>query len=162
MAIWQYDLVAVPRQSLLSVFGELPEQIQPNVFDNHDWWSGVTIPDEQEFSSLLPRANSWSSSITVWGGDNDGHRFELHYDNGKLFELKIRFDLRVLDREFLDAVLEFIDGHDYVLWTEEGVVLEPILSVVLQDIAKSRAFSFVRDPGEFLNRLGRAGHEENQ
>lgn len=153
MAIWQYDLIAIPRQSLLVIFNRSPKQIPPDEFDNYDWWTGRNAPDEQEFQSLLPSSSSWSASIKAWGLADDGHRLEMHYCNGLLYELKIRIDLRAWDRHLFDSVLQLAAHHDFVFWTEDGFILEPVASDILQDIARSRAFSFVRDPSEFLNRL---------
>ena len=157
MAIWQYDLVAVPREPINSVCGRLPSEFPPELFDSRNWWNGKDGPDESELSALLPASSSWSESIRAWG-ESDGNRIELHFDKGQLFEIKIRIDLREPAKQFLDGIGELAARHDLLFWAEEAILLEPKRDALVADITKSRAFSFVRDPSGFLERLSEQGH----
>ncbi len=152
MAIWQYDIVAVPREPITSVCGKLPKDVPPELFDGRNWWVRERGPDEAELSRLLPASSSWSESIKAWGA-TDGNRIELHFDRGVLSEIKIRIDMREPTKQFVDAIVEFAVRHDLVFWAEEARLLEPSFKALASDITKSRAFSFVRDPSGFLERL---------
>lgn len=154
MAIWQYDIVAIPREPITSVCARLPADIPPELFDSRNWWSGRRGPDETELSALLTPSTSWSESIKVWGA-NDGNRIELHFDKAELFEIKIRIDMREPSRQFLDGVVELAARHDWVFWAEEARAIEPSFDALASDITRSRAFSFVRDPSGFLERLNK-------
>lgn len=154
MAIWQYDIVAVPRGPINLVCGGFPTDIQPELFDSRNWWRGKQGPDDTELSALLPPAISWSESIKAWG-TNDGNRIELHFHNEELFEIKIRIDLRELSKKFLEAIIELAVRHDLVFWTEEARLLEASFDALASDIAKSQALSFVHDPRRFLDQLSK-------
>jgi hypothetical protein len=152
MAIWQYDIAAVPRVPITSVCGNVPTDVPPELFDSRNWWSETRGPDETELSALLPDSSSWSQSIKAWG-PSDGNRIELHFDKGELFEVRILMDLREPSKQFLCAIVELAVRHDWAFWTEEARLLEANLDALLLDIRGSRAFSFVCDPSGFLERL---------
>ena len=152
MAIWQFNLVAIPRQSICSFFQCVPQHLEDEVLDTRNWWNNVPEPDEQEFASLLPKSTSWSKSIKAWGTE-DGHRIELHFNKDCFFELTFRIDLRQSLKQFLDSLLFLAKKHDYLFITEEGVLLEPTREIVLRAIQKSSAFSFVENPRSFLDQL---------
>lgn len=154
MAIWQYDVVAVPREPITAACGELPREVPPEVFDSRNWWSGKGFPDETELSALLAPSTSWSESIKAWGAA-EGNRIELHFDKGELFQIRIRIDMREPFRQLLDAIVELAVRHDLVFWTEEARLVEASVEALASDITKSRAFSFVRDPLGFLDRVSR-------
>ncbi len=103
---------------------------------------------------MLVPSSSWSDAIKAWGAA-DGNRIELHFDKGELFEIKIRIDMREPFRQFLDAVIELAVRHDLVFWTDEARLLDASFDALASDITRSRAFSFVRDPSGFLERLAR-------
>jgi hypothetical protein len=153
MAIWQYDLIAIPRSAIQEAFGAIPVQISQEVLDSRNWWGDVDISRIEEFESLLPNAPSWTSAIRIWG-TNDGNSIELHYSEGRLYEVKCRIDLRDVASAFIENTVRAASRTNCLLINDEGIVLVPHVEAVVKDISRSNAFSFVADPITFLNNLG--------
>lgn len=154
MAVWQFDLVAVPRCAVRDAFQDLPAQIPTEVFATRDWWRDQLPPDDSELASLLAPSTSWTAAIKAWGA-SDGNRIELYFDNEAFAELTIRIDLRDLNKAFMNGILQLATRHDYMFWTEDESLLKPTLDALIPEIAKSDAFSFVRDPHAFLDQLSK-------
>ncbi|MBI2824087.1 MAG: hypothetical protein HYX69_05260 [Planctomycetia bacterium] len=157
MAVWQYDVVVIPKDAVKAFFHSVPRSIRTEEFDLYEWWTNSKAPNVEELSSLFPRAAAWSESIKAWGGSDDEHRIELHYGDGRLLMVRIRLDLRETVVDMLQAVVRWAKLHDYLFWSESQSVLEPTIEDVVKDIKASRAFSFVCDPIAFLEKVEKEG-----
>lgn len=154
MAIWQFDLHCLPRRTVVGQIGELPLTILPSGFDDGDWWRGeileTTLADQ--FSQLLPKAQSWSPKIQMWGQEN-GDRIDLASDDATIQDVLVRIDVRNIDYKFLMSFIQCADANNWVLLTQDNYVLVPSLSRLLSAIRRSDSFQFVADPHDFLKRL---------
>lgn len=127
MAIWQYDISLVP----------IREMDRDNLAN--------------ELSSILPRAESWSQSIMIWG-DLDGNCVKV-CDDGSPPELLIRIDLRGQSGSFVRRLVSFATKMGFRIENADGKEMPPMTKDIAEDIEKSDAFRFVSNPVQFLESL---------
>ena len=127
MATWQYEFSLVPTDATRS------------------------RDVKSELSSLLPKTDSWSESILIWG-NIDGNRVQL-FDDGTPPELLVRVDLRNDSRQFVRDLVSFATRMGYLMTNSDGKEVPPTTKSVAGDIAKSDAFRFVTAPEQFLESL---------
>jgi hypothetical protein len=151
MATWQFDLYIVPREKLVEVAGVTAQRISQQQFEQTEWWEGASLPPHyvQVLTTLLPRAESWSPGVEIWGTE-DGNRIDVYRSGGAVQEVRFRIDVRAIDVGVLEAVARFADNAGCALLTEEFEVVPPTLDAMLKEIRNSSAHRFLLDPGAFL------------
>lgn len=100
---------------------------------------------------------SWSDDIKAFG-HNEETCIELFYENNILDDVSVRLDLRNLTTEILEAIVNFINSNDAFILTTDGVIVKPIVKDLIEEIRKSEAYSFSRNPETFLAQI----KEKNQ
>jgi hypothetical protein len=68
MAIWQYKLILLPEEALLSKYEVLPLTIPMELAEDFGWWSEMQPASglEDEIDLILPPTDSWSTSMRMW------------------------------------------------------------------------------------------------
>jgi hypothetical protein len=153
MATWQFDLYLIPRQKLLSLFGEVPSTLDDEAFESVRWCKDAPLPAnyEEVLSSFLPEGVSWCDEARMWG-EEDGNRIELFDVSGDT-EISVRVDARTRNEQVLNGIIKFARFIDAVLLTEEDKVIEPDVNVVIRELEESNASRFVRDPYGFFESI---------
>jgi hypothetical protein len=168
MAIYQYQLIVVPRQTILQHWDIIPVKIQVRdnpAFDEDDlinvkWWDKEKIEFKTIEKSILVFADQveWTKgneNVKTFG-DNDTNDITITKGEfGKLEEMYFRIDLREIEREFIDNVLTIVKDLDCLLLDRQGNLFEPTLENLSGNIKKSNAFKFVTNPTDFLDKLGK-------
>lgn len=154
MATWQFTVHLIPRTKLVQLFSEIPDFLDREIFDSINWWDEKDISQhyDSEIGSFLNESQSWSESIKIWGQEDSDHLSVL-FDNGRVVEVEVRIDVRALNLVFVENVCSFARLCDCLLLTEGMALVEPEVDLLLHQIGKSNAFSFVSDPVEFLDKL---------
>jgi hypothetical protein len=161
MALWQYEMVAIPRGAIRSAFGETKESLSATEVDNGNWWVQHVLPSESELSQIVARDASWTNLISAWGTE-DGNRIEVHHDETGVYEVRIRIDLRTDAKTFLDQVVRLAVRHDWVFWSVREQLLEPTPGCIVADIVKSDAYRFVRSPSAFFSEMMQDGDRDTR
>ncbi|MCP4146434.1 MAG: hypothetical protein GY757_01665 [bacterium] len=156
MAIWQYDVVLIPIQSLKEHFKNVPNKLDLNSYDNIEWWKDTPLSKDLEFriSKILPANTSWSPEIKIWGNE-DSHCIKLVTDGSYVEEILIRIDLRNLSVKFLEKIIEFTSSADCLLYTHGLLLMEANINLLIEDIKQSDSAKFLLDPVGFLKNLKR-------
>src|SRR6478752_3912785 len=167
MAIYQYHLTVIPRQTILRHWDIVPVKVQVHdnpAFDEDDlinvkWWDKEQIDFKIIEKTILGFADQveWTKrSETVKDfGDNETNDITIvKGETGLLEEMSFRIDLREIDRSFIDKVLAIIKDLDCVLLDRQGNLFEPTPENLSDNIKKSNAFKFVTNPTDFLKKLG--------
>lgn len=152
MALWQTDLLLVPRKTLSATDRTVPDRIPPDVLDRADFWNGFVLTEEIErtISSFCPPRRSWSSNLKTWG-DEDGNRIDILHSGASVAEVSIRIDVRHMDDNFIEGVIALATYWDCVFVTEALRVLPPVPAELRSAVQESEAHRFVSDPHGFLD-----------
>jgi hypothetical protein len=174
MASWQFNLFLIPRVSLLNRYKHIPMKlyVDHRNEDNRlktnleayeiddaldvDWWTDLNIytsdlfPIIEEFAAL---GNNWSTESLKNFGDSDKNDIHVHFnkDTQQIEEVSCRFDLRELNKEFIDKSLLLAQQFNCLLMDNDGILIQPNLSNLFELIKSSNAFRFVSDPEKYLD-----------
>ncbi|MFT9495022.1 hypothetical protein [Anaerosolibacter sp.] len=151
MAIWQFGFSIVPEKALLQKnIGEL-YNVNPENFDEIISWNGYGLsePSIEKISKTLEQNQSWSDNIKQFGL-LEKTCIELFYEENRLMEVSIRLDLRDLTLDVLVAVVDFVKDNNALILTPKGVLLRPTVEDVIEEIKKSNAYSFIKNPYGFI------------
>jgi hypothetical protein len=153
MALWQWDIWLVPRQTVVERLSVVPSHMDLDWFESVEWWAGATARDIISFfNSILPVEDApWAAKNTRTWGTDDGDEIMLVTDQGQIKDISIRIDLRRLDANFLNSLISFAKGKDFIFYTlESRRFVKPVLGDVLNEIRNSRKIRFLQDPAAFF------------
>ncbi|WP_276380573.1 hypothetical protein [Flavobacterium sp. H4147] len=172
MAIWQYLLIVVPKNSIdqnYNIFENNKTEFLP---DTNSYWEnlvGSTSDIISELDQILPRAHWSTDTFVSWKGDdknnedNDGH-ISLTDDKSQIEELTFRIDLRKESNitNTLHSILDLCKKHNFVLIDLKGKIFEPNLEDILESIKTSNAARFLNDPIQFFEDLNKNNSNETR
>jgi hypothetical protein len=167
MAIYQYHVTVVPRQTILRHWNPIPEKVQyrdnPKFGDdlnNVNWWDNLNL----DFDDIEKRIRVFADQVewtkTTEGmktfGNNDTNDITISKtEQGQLEGISFRIDLREIDKGFINNVLTISKDLDCLLLDTQGNLFDPTHENLTDNIKTSNAFKFVTNPSDFLNRLGK-------
>jgi len=156
MAVWQFDLRMVPRDSVCAFVSDESDGIGDDMIDAVDWWRSAELPAgwEARVDQVLPRSASWDPEWRVFGSEQ-GTRVDVISTGGRIEEVRLRLDARELGPSVLEQLMELVKDARCSLVTPTGRVIEPDPSSVWVELELSPARKYVRDPSAFLNDLSR-------
>lgn len=116
MAIWQYRMILLPKESLVKHLGELHEKVNDKDYNRIDFWAGTKYSSSifSYFDQILPKNKSWSDEIILYG-DTNSNCIEIVEENDSISEAIIRIDFRTEYSLALNAVLEFCILNSLIL-----------------------------------------------
>jgi hypothetical protein len=168
MAIYQYHLTVIPRQSLLRQWDIIPVKVQVHdnpAFDEDDlinvkWWDKEQIDFGTIEKAILEFADQveWtnrSEDVKTFGDEDKNDITIVKNELGHLDVMSSRIDLREIDRSFIDNVLTIVKELNCVLLDRQGNLFEPTPENLSDNTKKSNAFKFVTNPTDFLDKLGK-------
>ncbi len=179
MAIWQFTLYFIPKQSLLNKYPSIPEKLHID----HDAWDKYykenELTDEYDFEDALT-INWWSNSNILttdvfpilnyyepisqdsfgsvkYFGNADTNNITVCYnkETNKIEDLDCRIDLRKIDTKFINNVFDFAKQFECLLMDRQGRLIEPVFSKLMDAIKLSNSFRFVTNPTDFLDDLSK-------
>ena len=181
MAIWQFHIYFIPRQSLFDKYGHIPTQLEMNKegWSNYiqngnldkepdfedaltiSWWSNLNL----DINKLLPtlqkigKLQEWTARANGLRrfGDTEANDISVCFDlkTNKVEELSCRLDLRQIDKDFTKKTLSLATQFDCLLMDKQGRIYEPTLENLVDAIQLSNANRFVEDPRLFLDDLSK-------
>lgn len=148
MAIWQHDLRIIPR-NVPAERGFRPGERLSNAADQSSWWASQTVPNDllEYLASRFPRLQPWARDWDIFGTE-EGNRIDVICRDGRVEEIKTRFDAREPDEIFLDEVVRTARYVDGLFLTPDLRILEPDLFTIQEELANSPAAAFVRSQRE--------------
>ncbi len=182
MAVFQFKLDVIPRNSISDRFEEIP----PRLFINHEgwvdyfengriedkpsfedartinWWKGIRIDIEElakQIDQIIPRAHYSKPEFLNWKGksqiqeDNDA-AISINEEN-EIEDFGFRIDLRDPDKfpRVLESMLNICSENDWMVMDVKGNLMEPTLKDVGTKLLDSNAVKFLIDPEDFLRKL---------
>jgi hypothetical protein len=178
MAIYQYTIKFIPRQSIIDKYGEIPNQfsIDQEAWEKH--WEKEDIESDYDFEDAL--TISWWDNRSIlfknfepfvdafikpveWAdnsigskryGDDKTNDFSIELDtDGFIEDFNCRFDLRNLDKHFVINILSLAQQLDCLLLDRKGNLFQPTFEKLIENIKLSNSFNFVINPADFLNKF---------
>jgi hypothetical protein len=146
VAIWQFDIELVPASA-------------PPPVVTDDLYETAPLP-----ALLVARATRFLTQhfgapwemLPNWlvFGEEDGHRFDVHIDDGGSGSIRARVDARVFAGHVLPRVRELAQLLGCNLYLPElNVSVEPTKSELKRVFRESAAARFVQDPQRFFEEL---------
>ncbi|MCC6966309.1 MAG: hypothetical protein IT391_08490 [Nitrospira sp.] len=116
------------------------------------WWKDQRLPVAplSDVKKTLPSGKTWSKDLEVLS-NLETSCLEIWREGEFLVEVYFRFDVRELSVELLETAVRFCRDLECWLITDNGKVIEPILSVVKEEIEESPAYRFMKDPIKFIS-----------
>jgi hypothetical protein len=179
MAIYQFNIDFIPRQSVVDKYGQIPTHLfidhaahekhwQKDLDSDYDFEDALTIRwwdnTKNKFTDIEPIIDSFTKPIE-WSkkyadtrsyGDNDTNDiiFALTAE-GYIEEFGCRIDLRELDKNFIENVFNIARRLDCLLMDKKGNLFEPSLDKLIENIKLSNSFKFVSNPADFLDKFSK-------
>jgi hypothetical protein len=154
MALCQYRLTLIPESVLLTKYEILPLAIPMELAEEFGWWSDSQPPTgfEQHVSLILPEAESWCTSMRMWGHEESDDAHIVYSDDGKdkVEEIRFRLDAKKTSPELVRQICLLARELRCVLMTAEYEILAPDEAMVLAAFNHSTAKRFVDDPASTL------------
>lgn len=155
MAVWQFQIKVVPKVVAEASSFRPGMMLTEEQRESVAWWGNYSIPPSllQTVEPVLPPGKTWSNDLEVFG-DLEKSCVTIWRERALLVDVHFRFDLREVSSELLETAVRFCQSLQCWLITEDGKVIEPVLSTLKAEMRKSSAFQFVKDPPGFMSRLG--------
>lgn len=157
MAIWQFRLVLIPEEILLSKYDVLPLTIPQDLAEDFPWWSAFQPPVgfEKSIDMILPPTPSWSTSMRMWGEKHGDEAYVGYVDDSKtkVEDIAFHIDVRTLSRDFVHRICQIAKHLGCVLLSADYEIFAPDESMVLTAISKSTAKRYLEDPVSTLRGL---------
>lgn len=161
MAIWQFNIYFIPRQTLLDKYGQILTELEYDDALTIHWWLNLNLdtnkllPLLQQFGDL----QEWTSRTEGLRsfGDSEANDISICFDSktDKVDELSCRLDLRQIDKNFVDKVFSIATQFDCLLMDCRGRLFQPTVKALVESIRLSNANRFVADPRQFLDDLSK-------
>lgn len=163
MAAWQATFHLVPhervRQMLAAAYhpGFEPDYIKwlaPDEVRDFEWWREHQPPADFRgaLDALAPRCPAWATDVEWWGSE-DGDRFDVYCNDGRIADLVVRFDLRAPNEAFIVGVAEIAADLAADFVGDHGLLYEGSSVGLAVGLRNSAALRFVEDPLAFLARV---------
>lgn len=135
------------------------------------WWKNTAL-DIQDIANQidnLVKRGDWSNDkdFIGWKGDteneedNDCH---ISFDEKTLVisEFQFRTDLRNLEKtkKFMEGMLNLCAENNLLVMNTKGLLFEPEMELIFEDIKKSNAVKFLTNPVKFIEEI--AENEDNR
>jgi len=183
MAIWQFQLVVIPRKGILEKIGRIPKTLEIDYEERtkhyhlkkeglieeedkfkdaltQDWWSSTEIQSMEiihQIDKKIRRANYGDDTFINWKFNNgkvdNDASLSINEETGKIEEIRFRADLREEKMKFLKEMIGMAEKYDWLLMDLKGNLVEPKFKEIAKLIKISNSFKFLKDPLKFLTDL---------
>ena len=163
MAIWQYSLLVIPKESITENYNCIFKNNKTKYLPKTEsFWTNTNLDIFKivaEIDKLVKRADWSTEDYYGWKGksdneDNDCH-ISLNNNTNKITEFIFRVDLREKSNveKFLYGLVNICAENELVLLNLKGEILEPKIEIIIENLKKSNAVSFLKNPNEYIKNL---------
>src|SRR5438552_11047461 len=129
MAIWQFRLIFLPDAAILGKYGSLPPALPAELAEEFAWWSENQPPTgfERQIDLILPKMESWSTSMRMWGKKDGDDAYVCYADESKQIvqEIAFRIDARAVSPDLVHRICGLAKRWKCVLLTASYEILLP-------------------------------------
>lgn len=167
MAIYQFYLTVIPKQSVLEKFDSVPETIPPNTetgyFESNTeiFWNTAQVTATEivkRIDTIVKRAEWGNSDYSFnWKTyslqvDNDAY-LSLNKETLYIESLSFRADLREPNLKFLEDMISLGKEYNWLFIDRKGTIAKPYFEEIKTLIKTSNAYRFLKDPDQFFDDL---------
>jgi hypothetical protein len=155
VAIWQVPIEFIPALWAKENDYKSDSLYDEEGFDTTCAWKEHQPKKDLEkiFGQILPKAKSWDEELTLWGSDKI-HDIHVWHENGLVFSIGFRLDLREKVTSIMGALIEAAKELDCVFFApSQKTIFEPNMFAFTQCIRKSGAAKFAKDPMGYLDEI---------
>lgn len=157
MAIWQFNLTAIPRKGILERYGLIPKTLDRKSVKHVDLWHSSDLDIAviiNRIDKIIKRADYGDENWVSWKTgteepDNDAS-LSLNEATKRIEDLNFRADLREKELAYLREVTSIARDYDWMLLDLKGNLVNPSKDEIIESIEKSNAYKFLSNPREFL------------
>ncbi|OXA65461.1 hypothetical protein B0A67_24390 [Flavobacterium aquidurense] len=163
MAIWQYLLIVVPKNSIDKNYNIFENNETDFLPDTDSFWENFDgdIPSIiSELDQIIPKANWGNDTFINWKGDGNNDEDNdacicLTDDKTKIKEFQFRIDLRKASNitNVLQSILNLCKKNQFVLIDLKGEIFKPEMQYSMESLKNSNAMKFIADPIQFFENL---------
>lgn len=163
MAIWQYLLIVVPKNSIDKNYNIFENNETDFLPDTDSFWENFDgdIPSIiSELDQIIPKANWGNDTFINWKGDGNNDEDNdacicLSDDKTKIKEFQFRIDLRKASNitNVLQSILNLCKKNQFVLIDLKGEIFKPEMQYSMESLKNSNAMKFIADPIQFFENL---------
>ncbi len=153
MAVWQVSIELIPAKWADENNFEVESLYGEDGYDTTCAWGGNQPTEDFSaiFSLILPKADSWSEDLLLWG-DDKVHDISIWHEDDEIFSIGFRLDLRESVTSIMSALCQAASVLNCVLFIPgQKVILTPNVFELKRYVLNSNAAKFVSDPKGFLN-----------
>lgn len=148
MAVWQVSFEFVPVKWAEENNFKVESLYGDSGFDTACAWIENQPAKDLDaiFSSILPKAVSWSEDLALWG-DDKVHDINVWCEKGEILSIGFRLDLRENIKSIMPALCAVAASLNCVLFVPgQKIIINPNVFELKRCILKSDAAKFARDP----------------
>ncbi|AWB57592.1 hypothetical protein [Colwellia sp. Arc7-D] len=156
MAVWQVTIDFIPLQWAEENGFKTEKLYDEDGFDPTCTWIDQQPRDDFEkvFDAILPRSESWSKDLTLWG-DTKTNDISVWRDDANVSSIDFRLDLSKNYVSLMNSLVDSAISLNCVLFIPgQHVVIKPNIFELKKHILKSSAAKYVKDPEAFFNDVG--------
>ena len=177
MAIYQFNIVLIPRQSIVDKYGEIPTKLfidhqawerywKKEGINNYDfedsltiaWWKkrNILFTNREPFINNFTKQVEWTrdSTDSKTYGDSETNDFNIGLTTeGFIEDFSCRIDLRKLDTNFIGNIFILSQHLECLLLDKKGNLFEPTFDKLIENFKQSNSFNFVANPSDFFDKL---------
>jgi hypothetical protein len=150
MALWQFafDLIPASAARVSDVTAiRLDDSLRDVSLLN---FSNAEIADLiAHLSTLLPEAQSWNSSLRIWGNEKSND-IQVWFQNSAVEFVQFRLDASTLSLRLVGGICELARRFGCLLVARDGAIIQPRIEPVVKAVLRSPAMKFVQDPDTYL------------
>ncbi len=155
MAVWQVSIELVPIKWAEVNKYDVGLLYDEDGFDTTCAWLENQPPKDLDFifGKILPKAESWSDDLIVWGSEKK-HDISIWHEEDIVFSIGYRLDLRENIVSLMNSLVNSAIELNCVIFVPgQHALFKPNVFELKQYILKSNAARFVKDPKAFLNEI---------
>lgn len=152
MALWQFDFNLIPEEKVTGIINDFA--VNEDSFEDLISWKKYTLSESsiKELSQVLNPTKSWSDSIKQFGSI-EGTCIKLLFEENILNEVSVRLNLKENTIEDLKIIIRFAEANNAMIITQKGILIKPSINSMIEEIKKSKAYSFAKNPTKFFSSL---------
>ena len=158
MALWQIDIIVIPREALKLA---QPLKIEDQGRYHKLWKNKNTKAAEliKTIDSFIPRAYWVNSEHWIyWKGDENNFEdndisLTIDEKSKAIKFLSFRFDMRARNLNFINKMIEISKEHNWVFQSYNGEIFEPDVNKIPPMVVNSDYKKLIENPGEFAEEL---------
>jgi len=158
MAAWQFTICLIPK-----VWASIEKYNVELLYDEDDrydttdaWVNNQPVSYIKEIiSKYFEAASSWDKELFCWGNEEETD-VNLWYENGIVFDISIRLDLRAPLTDTISKIVTLANELSCVVFIPgQKQIIEPNEHILMSFAKSSSASLFVNKPDDFFKAVSK-------